>query len=108
MVINVSTFSSFEHILFLEHASKMLLLTANTFTFLKLQELFLEHPYPDKRSQNETFSITITSRVYFLKVQMMAWSALKIFKYFVSLFYKPITYIKPSLSCTFGNTFVFS
>jgi hypothetical protein len=54
--------------------------------------LFLEQTYPYKRSQIEAFSITITSVVYFLKVQIMACSALKIFKYFVSLFYKPINW----------------
>lgn len=89
----LSTFSSFEHILFLEHASKMVLFSCKHLHLLEASgALFLEHPYSDKRSQNKTFSITITSGVYFLKLQMMAWSVLSIFQYFVSLFYKPINW----------------
>lgn len=49
--------------------------------------LFLEQLYTDKRSQNEAFSITVTSTI-----QIMAWNALKIFKYCFSLFYKSINW----------------
>lgn len=46
-------------------------------TYFASGALFLKQPYPYKRSENETFSVTITSMVYFLKVQMMVWSVLR-------------------------------